>query len=105
MSLQDSKTVYDTFVANGLRTSFLCALHQCTELALVVNLQRKYAVQLETTQHGIFCETWLAQHNAQHVSHVGLDCFYSKPESVVTEIGEICQHLTSLLDDSEGGAL
>lgn len=104
MSLQAPKTITEVFQASNINTAFVCTLLQCHELALAVNLQRKYAVQLETTQHGIFCETWLARHNAQHASQRQHACFYSKPDTAVTEICEINEHLTALLHESAGGA-
>ena len=103
MSLQAPKTITEVFTANRIQTGFVCKLLQCQELALAINLQGRYAVMLETSQHGIFCETWDAKHSAQHFSHVQLDCFYSN-SSAVTEICDIAEHLTQLLHDSAGGA-
>ncbi|RUR34502.1 hypothetical protein [Vreelandella nanhaiensis] len=104
MSLQAPKTITEVFQANNINSAFACTLLHCQELALAVNLQRKYAVMLETTQHGIFCESWEAQHNAQHVSHTQHDCFYSHHETAITAICDINEHLTTLLHESAGGA-
>lgn len=104
MSLQTPKTITEVFTANRINTGFVCTLLQCQELALAVNLQGRWAVMLETSQHGIFCETWDAKHNAQHFSHVRLDCFYSKPDFAIEEICDIAEHLTTLLHNSAGGA-
>lgn len=104
MSLQAPKTITEVFQANQLPSAFTCTLLQCQELALAVNLQRQYAVMLETTQHGIFCETWEARHNAQHVSHVSHHCFYSHPDTAITALCAINDHLTKLLHESAGGA-
>lgn len=103
MSLQAPKTITEVFTANSIQTAFVISLMQCQELALAVNLQRKYAVQLETCQHGIFCDSWLASRNAQHESHSKLACFYSQP-SAITGICAINEHLTALLHESAGGA-
>ncbi|CAN0155075.1 unnamed protein product [Ectocarpus sp. 12 AP-2014] len=89
--------------ANGINTAFIMMLCKCQELALAVNLQRKYAVQFETSQHGIFCDSWLATRNAQHESHRKLDCFYTQP-SAMTRICAISEHLNALLHESAGGA-
>lgn len=103
MSLQAPKTITDIFTANSIPTPFVIALMQCQELALAVNLQRKYAVQLETSQHGIFCDTWLAERNAQHESHCQLSCFYTQ-QSATRQIFQINAHLTVLLHGSAGDA-
>lgn len=104
MSLQAPKTITEVFQANGLTSAFTCMVLQSQELALAVNLQGKYAVLFETTQHGIFCSTWLAEFSAQHGSHVKLDCFVSHPETAINAIRAINDHLTALLLDSAGGA-
>lgn len=103
MSLQAPKTINDVFAENNIKTSFVMTLMQSHELALAVNLQRKWAVQLETTQHGVFCDSWLATRNAQHESHRQLACFYTQP-SGITQICAINEHLTALLHESAGGA-
>tara|TARA_R110000850_G_scaffold221457_1_gene347214 strand:+ start:247 stop:561 length:315 start_codon:yes stop_codon:yes gene_type:complete len=103
MNPQAAKAIHDVLQANQLTNAFTCMLLQCQELALAINLQRKYAVQLETSQHGIFCDTWLATRNAQHESHRQFACFYSRPNRQ-DEIFTICEHLTALLHDSAGGA-
>lgn len=69
MSQQAPKTITEVFTVNNIHTSFVISLMHSQELALTINLQRKYAVQLETCQHGIFCDIWLATLNAQHESH------------------------------------
>ncbi|WP_438455398.1 hypothetical protein [Vreelandella venusta] len=102
MSLQAPKTITEIFTANSISTAFVIALMQCQELALAVNLKRKYAVQFETCQHGIFCDTWLADRNAQHESHCKVACFYTQP-SAVSQIHKIHEHLTALLHESAGG--
>tara|TARA_R110001583_G_scaffold18501_5_gene73587 strand:+ start:5639 stop:5956 length:318 start_codon:yes stop_codon:yes gene_type:complete len=104
MSLQTPQTITEVFTAHGIQTPFVVAHFQCQELALAVNLQGKYAVQLEIAPQGIFCETWLAAHNAQHASHRRYDCFYKKADTALTEIMAINEHLTALLLDSAGGA-
>ncbi|MGV2930181.1 hypothetical protein ACE3G8_04065 [Vreelandella venusta] len=98
-----NETLMSAFEQHGLTTGFLLTLFSTQELALAVNLKRKYAVQLETCQHGIFCDTWLAARNAQHESHCKLSCFYTQP-SAVTQICRINEHLTALLHESAGGA-
>jgi len=105
MNLYNSQAVTGTLTANGINTAFLFTLMPCQELALAINLQRKYAVLLETCQHGIFCQTWLAHRNAQHESHQKFECYYSHPETALREIRAIHRHLNSLLDDSKGGAV
>ncbi|WP_339884281.1 hypothetical protein [Vreelandella maris] len=104
MSLQTPQTITEVFTAHGIQTPFVVAHFQCQELALAVNLQGKYAVLLEITQHGVFCESWEAAHNAQHVSHRRYDCFYKKADTALTEIMAINDRLTALLHDSAGGA-
>lgn len=103
MSLQAPKTITDVLTANSIPTSYTITLMQCQELALAVNLQRKYAVQLETSQHGIFCDSWLATRNAQHESHRHLASFYTQP-SGLPQLCAINEHLTALLHESAGGA-
>lgn len=103
MSLQAPKTISDVLQANNIKSPYVVALMQCQELALAVNLQRKYAVQLETTQHGIFCDSWLATRNAQHESHRQLASFYTQPCGL-TQICAIYVHLTALFQESTGGA-
>ena len=98
-----NEVLMSTFEQHGLNTGFLLTLFTTQELALAVNLQRKYAVQLETSQHGIFCDSWLATRNAQHESHCKFDCFYTQP-SAMTRICAISEHLTALLHESAGGA-
>lgn len=105
MSLDAPKTITDVFQASQLPSAFTCTLLQCQELALAVNLQRQYAVLLETTQHGIFCQTWLAAHNAQHESHISFNCFYSRPDTAMHALCAINDHLTKLLHESAGPAL
>lgn len=104
MSLQAPKTITEVFQANGLTSAFTCMVLQSQELALAVNLQGKYAVLFETTQHGIFCESWEAAHSAQHLSWAKFDCFVSHPETAITAIRAINDHLTALLLESAGGA-
>ncbi|MEH6641427.1 hypothetical protein [Vreelandella glaciei] len=104
MNTQAAKVFYDLMKASQINSAFTCMLLQSTELALAVNLQGKYAVQLETTPQGIFCETWLAARNAQHESHRRFDCFYQKTATAIDEICEINSHLSELLVDSAGGA-
>lgn len=89
------------FEGHNLPRDFLAILADCQMLAVAVNLQGHYAVLLETTQHGIFCHTWLAAHSAQHESHHRFDCFYRKDPALI----EICDHLRSLLNGSQGGAV
>lgn len=89
------------FENHNLPRDFLAILADCQMLAVAVNLQGHYAVLLETTQHGIFCHTWLAAHSAQHESHLRIDCFYRKDRALI----EICDHLRSLLNSSQGGAV
>ena len=103
MSLQTPKTITEVLTANSVPTSYMITLMQCQELALAVNLQRKYAVQFETTQHGIFCDSWLATRNAQHESHRQLASFYTQP-SGLTQLCAINEYLTALLHESAGGA-
>ena len=103
MNLQAPKAISAVFAENNIKTPFVMTLMQCQELALAVNLQRKYAVQFETTQHGIFCDSWLATRNAQHESHRQLACFYTQP-SGMTQLCAINEHLTALLHESAGGA-
>ena len=105
MNLHNPKPVIDTLQANGINTAFLFTLMPCQELALAINLQRKYAVLLETCQHGIFCQTWLANRNAQHESHCKLECYYSRPKTAQREIRAIHDPLQQLLHDSQGGAV
>lgn len=103
MSPQTPRTITEVFQAKGVNTAFVCTLLQCQELALAVNLQGKYAVMLETSQHGIFCETWDAKHNAQHTSHVSHHCFYAHPNTAMGELCDISNHLANLLTLSAGG--
>lgn len=100
MSQHTQPTAASIFTAAKINTAFICTLMHAQELALAVNLQRKFAVQLETCQHGIFCDSWLATRNAQHESHRQFACFYTQP-SAQTQINAILQHLEALLQ--EGG--
>ncbi|WP_339118540.1 hypothetical protein [Halomonas sp. BMC6] len=95
-----AQTVVAVFTASNLKTAFMFQVQQAQELALAVNLQRKYAVQFEISQHGIFCDSWLATRNAQHESHRQFACFYTQP-SAQTQINAILRHLEALLQ--EGG--
>ncbi|KJD20542.1 hypothetical protein VE30_02165 [Vreelandella aquamarina] len=94
-----AQTVVAVFTASNLKTAFMFQVQQAQELALAVNLQRKYAVQFEVSQHGIFCDSWLAHRNAQHESHRQLACFYTQP-SGPTQLSAIVEHLTALLQES-----
>ncbi|MGP5325958.1 hypothetical protein [Vreelandella sedimenti] len=104
MSLDAPKTITEVFTANQLPSAFTCTLLQCQELALAVNLQRQYAVLFETDQHGIFCQTWLAAHNAQHESHTSFNCFYAHTDTAMHALCAINDHLTKLLHESAGPA-
>lgn len=100
MSINTQPTAARVFSNAKINTAFICTLMHAQELALAVNLQRKHAVQLETCQHGIFCDSWLATRNAQHESHRQIACHYTQP-SAQTQINAIVKHLEALLQ--EGG--
>lgn len=93
-----AQTVVAVFTASNLKTAFMFQVQQAQELALAVNLQRRYAVQFEISQHGIFCDSWLAARNAQHESHRQFACFYAQP-SAQTQINAIVAHLEALLQE------
>lgn len=99
MKTQDAQAVVATFTAHCITSAFLVELQRAQELALAVNLQRKHAVQLEVSQHGIFCDSWLAHRNAQHESHRALACFYTQP-SGQHQLAAITEHLIELLRES-----